>query len=221
MTNQQQAIRVLIADDQPLVRDGLAALLSLQAGLAIVGSATNGSEAVAQARTTRPDVILMDVRMPVLDGIGATERVRVEQPSCRVLMLTTFDDEEYIVSALKVGATGYILKDTPIPQLAEAIRQAHGGMFQLTPTAGARLAALLQRRIPLAPLIPTAYSQLSEREREVFALVVRGQSNQEIAQQLCISEGTVKNHLSRILATLHLRDRTHIIIFAYEHGLAT
>ena len=220
MTALDRPIRVLIADDQPLIRDGLSSLLALQSDLEIVGAATNGDEAVTLAFAETPDVILMDVRMPGSGGVVATRVITERKPECRVLMLTTFDDEEYVVSALAAGATGYLLKDTPMPLLVDAIRQAHEGMFQLTPSAGAKLVELLQRRGSPNTAVASSFEQLSERERQVFDLVVRGRSNGEIARELFITEGTVKNHLSRILATLSLRDRTQVIIFAYEHGLA-
>lgn len=219
MSALARPIRVLIADDQPLIRDGLSSLLALQSDLEVVGAAMNGDEAVTLAFAQKPDVILMDVRMPGSGGVEAARVITAQSPECRVLMLTTFDDEEYIVSALTAGATGYLLKDTPLPLLADAIRQAHEGMFQLTPSAGVKLAELLQRRGAPSRPVSSSFEQLSERERQVFDCVVRGQTNAEIARELFITEGTVKNHLSRILSTLSLRDRTQVIIFAYEHGL--
>jgi DNA-binding NarL/FixJ family response regulator len=207
-----ETIRLLIVDDQELMRDGLIAVLERQPGIIVVGAAGNGSEALEQIEQTAPDVVLMDVRMPVMDGVQATREIRTRMPHVHVLMLTTFDDEEYIVHALKAGAAGYILKNIPARELAESIRMAHKGILQLAPTAAAKVVA--QLRAPLsAPVIG-----LTQREREVMLLVAQGASNREIAEQLVISEGTVKSHISSILSQLGLRDRTQIAVYAHQQG---
>ena len=219
-------IRVLVVDDQRLMRDGIASLLSLQPGIAVVGTAANGEEAVAQAQSLEPDVILMDVRMPVLDGVAATAQVRRARPACQVLMLTTFDDDEYIVAALRAGACGYLLKDIPAPDLAQAIQAAHKGIYQIDPAVAGKVVAALSGNAPPppapagAPPPPaTRPDGLSSREIEVLRLIAQGASNREIAETLVISEGTVKNHISNILGRLGLRDRTQAALYARENGL--
>jgi DNA-binding NarL/FixJ family response regulator len=219
-------IRVVVADDQRLVRDGIASLLSIQDGVEVVGTASNGEEAVTQALELRPDVTLMDIRMPIMDGVEATRRIRRELPGCQVLMLTTFDDEEYVLEALKAGACGYLLKDIPAHDLASAIKAAHQGIYQLDPgVAGKMLLALSAEkgRAEPAPGVPTSathtVADLSAREVEVLRLIAKGASNREIAEHLVISEGTVKNHISNILNRLGLRDRTQAAIYAREAGL--
>jgi DNA-binding NarL/FixJ family response regulator len=204
-------VRVLVVDDQQLVRDGIASLLSIQPGIAVVGTAANGREAVEQAHATTPDVVLMDVRMPVLDGVEAVEVLRRELPSCRVVMLTTFDDEDYVVRALRAGASGYLLKDRPAADLADAVRLAYAGVAQLDASVTARLASTLDERAAPVPL--------TARELDVLRLVARGATNREIAAQLYLGEGTVKNHVSRILGRLGLRDRTQAALYARDHGL--
>lgn len=236
-TEQPGAIRVLVVDDQRLMRDGIASLLGIQDGIEVVGTASNGQEALASAADLRPDVVLMDMRMPVMDGVSATARLRRELPTCQVLMLTTFDDEQYIVEALRAGAVGYLLKDIPATDLAKAIQAAHKGIYQLDPSvAGKVLASLMY-----APHPGSSYSQepesilsdsrersmsspfiasdLTSREIEVLKLIARGATNREIARKLVISEGTVKNHISSILSRLGLRDRTQAAIYAKEKGL--
>lgn len=217
-------IRVLVVDDQRLMRDGIASLLSLQPGIVVVGTAANGQEAVAQAQALHPDVILMDVRMPVLDGVGATAQVRAARPACQVLMLTTFDDEAYVVEALRAGACGYLLKDIPAPDLAQAIQAAHKGIYQLDPAVAGKMVAGLIGSVPPAPAgaaTPPAArpGDLSSREIEVLRLIAQGASNREIAEALVISEGTVKNHISNILGRLGRRDRTQAALYARENGL--
>lgn len=219
-------IRVLVVDDQRLMRDGIASLLSLQPGIAVVGTAANGEDAVAQAQALQPDVILMDVRMPVLDGVAATAQVRAALPACQVLMLTTFDDEAYVVEALRAGACGYLLKDIPAPDLAQAIQAAHRGIYQLDPAVAGKMVAGLRGASPTAagaPGAPTApparLGDLSSREIAVLRLIAQGASNREIAEALVISEGTVKNHISNILGRLGLRDRTQAALYARANGL--
>ena len=221
---ESKRIRVLVSDDQRLVRDGIASLLSIQEGIEIVGTASNGEEAVEKALALKPDVALMDIRMPVMDGVEAARRIRRELPGCQVLMLTTFDDEEYVKEALKAGACGYLLKDIPAHDLASAIKAAHKGIYQLDPgVAGKMLLALSgagekARNEPEASATVVS-TELSAREVEVLRLIARGASNKEIAEQLVISEGTVKNHISNILNRLGLRDRTQAAIYAREEGL--
>lgn len=218
------AVRVLVADDQRLLREGIASLLEVQEGIAIVGQAASGREAVELALATRPDVVLMDVRMPEMDGIEATSELRRQLPACRVLMLTTFDDDEYILEALKVGATGYLLKDIPSEDLAQAIQAAHKGIYQLDPAVAAKVVASLAgapntagRNIASPDRL--ASDNLTDREVEVLRLVAQGVTNKEIARTLNISEGTVKNHISSILSRLGLRDRTQAALYAREQGL--
>jgi DNA-binding NarL/FixJ family response regulator len=221
----ESQVRVLVADDQQLIREGIASLLSIQPGIDVVGTARDGPEAVERALALQPDVILMDVRMPGYDGTQATARIRRELPACQVVMLTTFDDEEYVVRALRAGAAGYLLKDLPAAELASALRLAHAGIAQFGAQAAGRLAAALARHPAAAPAdaggtVPGQPGQpLTAREADVLRLVARGATNREIAAQLFLSEGTVKNHVSRILARLGLRDRTHAAIYARDHGL--
>ncbi|EWC61793.1 DNA-binding response regulator, LuxR family [Actinokineospora spheciospongiae] len=205
-----------MVDDQRLIRDGIASLLSIQPGIEVVGTAVDGRDAVDRALATTPDVILMDVRMPVLDGVGAVTILRDRLPTTRIIMLTTFDDEEYVVRALTAGAAGYLLKDLPAPDLANAVRLAHAGVAQLDATIATRLAkSLTAPKSPRAPHTPP----LTGRERDVLRLVAGGATNKEIAGHLYVSEGTVKNHISRILTRLNLRDRTQAAVYARDHGI--
>ena len=210
-------VRVLVVDDQRLIRDGIASLLGLQPGIAVVGTAANGREAVERALTLDADVVLMDVRMPEVDGIAALETLRSRAPHCRVVMLTTFDDEEYVVPALRAGAAGYLLKDLPARELAGAVRMAHAGVGQFDPAATARVAAALS---PSTIDSATSGLPLTARETDVLRLIARGATNREIATDLHLGEGTVKNHISRILTRLGLRDRTQAALYAREHGLS-
>lgn len=205
------SVRVLVVDDQQLVRDGIASLLGLQPGVVVVGTAADGREAVASAVELRPDVVLMDVRMPGLDGVGAAAMLAERVPSCRTVMLTTFDDEHYVTEALRVGAVGYLLKDLPAAELAQAVRLAHAGVAQFDAGVARQLAAPT----------PTGrvHEVLTAREVDVLRLVAAGSTNREIALRLHLSEGTVKNHLSRILGRLGLRDRTQAAVYAHDRGL--
>lgn len=215
-----ESIRVLLADDQHLIREGIASLLSIQAGIEIIGTAINGKDAVHLALELKPDVILMDIRMPEMDGIDATQLIRQQLMGCCVLMLTTFDDEEYIVKALQVGAIGYLLKDIPPVDLAQAIRLAHAGIFQLDPSVAGKLVGTLGETNPtVQPSGSPNTFDLSLRELEVLKLVAAGATNREIADTLIISIGTVKNHVSNILGRLDLRDRVQAAIFARENNL--
>jgi DNA-binding NarL/FixJ family response regulator len=212
-------VRVLVVDDQRLVREGVASLLALEPGVAVVGTAADGGEAVERAVVLRPDVVLMDVRMPGTDGVEATAAVRRRAPGVRVVMLTTFDDEEYVVRALRAGASGYLLKDLPVAELARAVRLAHAGVAQFDPSAVDRLLAALHRPPEAAASVAADRAGLTLREVEVLRLIARGATNREIAARLVVSEGTVKNHVSHILARLGLRDRTQAALHARDRGL--
>jgi DNA-binding NarL/FixJ family response regulator len=211
-------IRVLVADDQRLIRESIASLLDIQPGISVVGTAEDGRDAVDKVLALQPDVVLMDVRMPMMDGIEAVVELRQRAPGCRVVMLTTFDDEEYVVRTLRAGACGYLLKDRPAAELADAVRLAHAGVVQLDPAAAARVATALSRPTT-APVVDQAGQPLTNREMEVLRLVAAGATNREIAARLYVSEGTVKNHISRILGRLGLRDRVQAAIYARDRGL--
>ena len=213
-------IRVLIADDQSLVRTGFKMILDAQSGIEVIGEAGDGAAALTMARTLRPDVVLMDVRMPGTDGITATGRITAELPGTRILILTTFDLDDYVHAGLRAGASGFLLKDVPAPDLVAAIRTVAAGDAVLSPSTTRRL---IERFVPLLPAPAAATTDslaaLTNREREVFALVAKGRSNREIADALFLSEGTVKIHVSRLLGKLGLRDRVHAVILAYESGV--
>ncbi len=217
--NEQNEIRVLVVDDQNLIREGIASVLNIQVGITVVGTATNGEEAVAQAVALSPDLILMDVRMPVMDGIVATERVRHHLPDCQVVMLTTFDDDDFVVRSLLAGACGYLLKDIPADDLAQAVRSAHRRVYQLAPEVAGKLVGALKGVSARTEAANRIKSELTERELEVLRLLSTGATNAEIAGQLVVSEGTVKNHVSNILGQLRLRDRTQAAIYAIQNNL--
>jgi DNA-binding NarL/FixJ family response regulator len=218
-------IRVLIADDQTLVRVGLAALLASQPGLAVVGQAGTGEEAVQLARRLRPDIVLMDIRMPVLDGIAATRRILADQAGdggarpVRVIVLTTYDLDEYVYQALRAGACGFLLKHAPPEELLLGVRAAADGGALLSPQVTSRLLAEFTARRPGPRREPPELARLTPREREVLQLVVRGRSNTEIARALTVSHSTVKTHLGHALDKLGLRDRVQAVVYGYEHGL--
>jgi DNA-binding NarL/FixJ family response regulator len=215
-----EAVKVLLVDDQQLVRDGISALLSLQEGVEVVGSLADGKEAIDFMVKNEVDVILMDIRMPEMDGITATNILKQTYPHLRIIMLTTFDDEEYIIRSLQVGACGYLLKDIPTQDLAQAIQLAHSGIFQFSSTAMGKL--IDETYIQLASLVPRsndAFTNLTDREIEILDLVSTGATNKEIADQLFISEGTVKNYVSRILSALGARDRVQAAIYGLKNGL--
>lgn len=213
-------ITVLVVDDQRLVREGIASLLDIQDGVHVVGTAINGKQALEHALSLKPDVVLMDVRMPVMDGIAAATHLHDDLPDCKVVMLTTFDDDEYIIKSLQAGAVGYLLKDIPAADLAQAVRLAHAGIYQLAPSVAGKLIGqqLASPATSAASLPPDI--DLTERELEVLKWIATGATNREIAEQLYVSEGTVKNHVSSILSRLDLRDRIQAALFAHEHGLA-
>lgn len=210
-------IRVLLVDDQALFREGLSTLLSVHPDLLIVGEAADGEEAISQARALQPDLVLMDLRMPRLDGVTATRRLREIRPSSRVIILTTFDDDEYVFDGLRAGAAGYLLKDVSSEKLVEAIRATARGESFLQPAIAAKLVAEFARleEASVSKAQPLA-DPLSERELEILALVARGDSNKEIAAALFIAERTVKNHISNILSKLDVRDRTQAALKARE-----
>ena len=216
-------IRVLVADDQALVRAGFRMVVDAREDLTVVGEAADGAEAVAMAGELHPDVVLMDVRMPVMDGIEAARRVTaLGDHAPRVLMLTTFDADEYVYEALRAGASGFLLKDAPPQELAAAIRTVARGEALLAPTVTRRL---IERFVgmpaPAPQPPPAAMNDLSAREQEVLRLVARGMSNQEIADHLVVSTTTVKTHVARILMKLGLHDRTQAVVLAYETGFVT
>ncbi|WP_405925814.1 response regulator [Streptomyces sp. NBC_00035] len=217
MDEELVRVRVLVVDDQRLIRDGIASLLSIRPGIEVVGTAVDGRDAVAKTLELGPDVVLMDVRMPEMDGVEAVAVLRGRVPECRVVMLTTFDDEEYVVQALRAGAHGYLLKDLPAEELAQAVRLAHAGVTQLDSTVARHLTAALPSPTPVAKPAPAV--SLSPRETDILRLLAHGHTNREIAARLYLSEGTVKNHVSRILSRLALRDRTQAALRARDLGL--
>lgn len=216
-------IRVVVVDDQALVRDGIASLLALQDGIEVAGTAENGREGLFLIREEAPDVVLMDIRMPVLDGIAAAARLQEEQSVAKVLMLTTFDDEEYVVKSLKAGAVGYLMKDIPIDDLARAIRLAAGGTYQMDPGVMGMLVGRIggaesSDRPQPDPQAAALWESFTSREKDVLRCLARGDTNREIAAQVHLSEGTVKNYVSDILAAMGLKDRTRLALAAHRNG---
>jgi DNA-binding NarL/FixJ family response regulator len=215
------AIRILLVDDQTLFREGLRTLLSAQPDFLVVGEAANGQEALRLSASLHPQVALMDLRMPVLDGVAATRRLHDEQPEVRVIVLTTFDDDETVFDGLRAGAVGYLLKDTPSERLFEAIRATARGESFLQPSITAKVIAEFARLAEAAPKRADALAEpLSDREMEVLRLLARGSSNREIAGSLVIAEGTVKNHVTNILGKMGVTDRTQAALRARDLGLA-
>jgi DNA-binding NarL/FixJ family response regulator len=212
-------ITVLIADDQELVREGLRMMLDAEADLTVLGEAADGDQALAAARNHDPDVLLMDVRMPELDGIEATRRLVAAGGRARVLVLTTFDLDEYVYQAMKAGASGFLLKDANREQLVSAVRTVAAGESLLAPAITRRLIEDFCKRPPPTAGLPEADAHLSERDLEVLRLLARGLSNAEIATSLYLSDTTVKSHVAHILAKLNLRDRVQTVVFAYETGV--
>ena len=215
-------VRVLIADDQHLVRTGFRMILETEPGIEVIGEAATGREAVTIARELRPDVVLMDIRMPEIDGIEATRQIlaRNSEPPARVLMLTTFDLDEYVFDALRAGASGFLLKDVPADRLASAIRTIADGDALLAPAITRRL---IERFVAAPPAVsrPPGLDELTPRELEVLGLLAQGMSNAEIASELIIAETTVKTHLTRLLMKLGLRDRVQAVVLAYETGIVS
>ncbi|MGD1944638.1 MAG: response regulator [Leptolyngbyaceae cyanobacterium] len=207
-------IRLLLADDQAIFRQGLATLLSVEDDLEVVGQAENGDEAICLAEKLQPTVILMDVRMPGVDGVQATTEIHQRYPWMRILVLTTFDDDEYILQSLQAGALGYLLKRTPAPAISAAIRSVAQGYSQLSPTVALKAFSYLK---PVSQSSTAAISELSKREAEVLKLIGQGQNNQEIATALHLSEGTVKNYVTQVLNKLEMRDRIQAALWAQKH----
>lgn len=202
-------IRLLLVDDQSLIRRGLKALLKLESAVQIVGEADHGQAAIDQIPILQPDVVLMDVRMPIMDGVAATREITRQFSGVKVLVLTTFDDTEYVTQALQYGASGYLLKDTPVEELVQAIQLVQKGYTQLAP-------GLVAKVIAVPSALPAKWNELTPREQEILRLIAAGATNREIAQQLFIAEKTVKNHVSRILVRLGLRDRTQAAIWYWS-----
>jgi DNA-binding NarL/FixJ family response regulator len=211
------ALRVLVADDQELVRAGFCVILEA-AGFAVAGEAADGARAVSLAASERPDVVLMDIRMPVMDGLEATRRITALPSAPKVVILTTFDLDDYVYEALRAGASGFLLKDAPRGDLIAAIRVAAAGDALLAPSVTRRLIEAFARRPAAAAPAPSKLASLTPRERDILRLVARGRSNAEIARELVVSEATVKTHVGHLLAKLDLRDRVQAVILAYETG---
>ena len=213
-------IRILLVDDQPLFREGLRTLLSVHSDFEVVGEAGNGEEALKLVRSLLPSVVLMDLQMPVLDGVAATRRLKAEQPQCRVIVLTTFDDDEMVFDGLRAGALGYLLKDAPSEKLSEAIRLAARGESFLQPSVAAKVVAEFARLTSKPAMHSKVLVEpLSDRELEILRLIADGASNREIAGTLFLAEGTVKNHVTNILGKLGVRDRTQAALKARNTGL--
>ena len=213
-------IRILLVDDQALFRESLHAFLSLQSNYQIVGEASNGEEAVRIVSALKPDIVLMDVRMPVMDGVEATRRIHASHPACRVIMLTTFDDDEYVFEALRNGAVGYLLKDSSADKLREAIQAAARGESFLQPSITSKVLSEFTRLVKLVPEHPQPLPEaLSPRELEILRLISTGATNRHIAARLYITEGTVKNHVTEILGKLGVTDRTQAALKARDLGL--
>ncbi|HYH24766.1 MAG TPA: response regulator transcription factor [Blastococcus sp.] len=216
-------IRVLLVDDQPLLRTGFRLILQTEPDIEVVGEAADGEVALAQVRALQPDVVLMDIRMPRMDGVEATRRLGELESPPRVLVLTTYDLDEYVVESLRAGASGFLLKDAPADDLVDAVRVVHRGDAVIAPQITRRLLDRFARHLP-APTAGTSTSalpQLTDREHQVLLLVARGLSNAEIAAELVLSETTVKTHVSNLLMKLGLRDRVQAVVLAYERGLVT
>jgi len=215
-----ETIRLLLVDDQRLMRDGLRTLLELEPDLKVVGEAENGEIALALYQEISPDVVLMDIRMPVMDGVEATRRLRSEHPDSKIIILTTFDDNEYVFEGLRAGALGYLLKDVSGPELAEAIRTVSAGGSMIEPSVARKVVAEFARlAAPTPKATETLIDPLSEREVEILKLVAEGLTNKEIAAKLYLAEGTVKNYVTSILQKIDARDRTQAAIRARELGL--
>lgn len=209
-------INLLLVDDQDLIRRGLKALLTTDPELEVVGEAKNGQEAVLLVATLKPHIVLMDVRMPVMDGVAGTREICQQFPATKVLMLTTFEDQEYVTQALQAGASGYLLKDTPFEELTQAIHLIHKGYTQVGP--GLATKALSQAYAVAFPENSEIWTDLSDREKEIIRLIAQGYNNREIAQLLHIAEKTVKNYITNILSQLNLRDRTQLAIAVLQKG---
>jgi DNA-binding NarL/FixJ family response regulator len=219
-----RVIRCLIADDQAMVREGLAAMLAAEPGIMVAGQAVDGADAVRQARRLDPDVVLMDVRMPVMDGLEAARQIltaAADPGRPRVLMLTTFDLDEYVYEALRAGASGFVLKDATTAELIHAVTVVAAGEALLAPSVTRRLITDFTRKPPAVPAVPAALDVLTSRETEVLTLIAQGMSNTQISDTLCIAGETTRTHIKRILSKLGLRDRAQAVVIAYETGLVT
>ncbi len=212
-------IRVLVVDDETLVRDGISLMLGVESDIDVVGEARTGVEAVALARDKHPNVVLMDIRMPDMDGLEATARIIDDDSSVRVIILTTFDPDEYVYEALRAGASGFMLKDAPRHELVSAVRTVFDGGAMLSPTITSRLIGRFARRLEVDTSTSNRLDQLSDRERDVLVEIARGRSNDEIAQRLFIGAATVKSHINHVFTKLGVRDRAQAVAFAYESGL--
>ena len=219
-----RVIRCLITDDQAMVREGFAAMLAAEPGIMVAGQAVDGADAVRQARRLDPDVVLMDVRMPVMDGLEAARQIlatAADPGRPRVLMLTTFDLDEYVYEALRAGASGFVLKDATTAELIHAVKVVAAGDALLAPSVTRRLITDFTRKPPAVPATPVALDMLTSRETEVLMLIAQGMSNTQISDTLCIAGETTRTHIKRILAKLGLRDRAQAVVIAYETGLVT
>jgi DNA-binding NarL/FixJ family response regulator len=214
-------IRVLLVDDEAMIRTGLRMVLEAESDIEVVGEAADGAQAVTAAATLRPDVVLMDVRMPRLDGLAATQQILAANPAVKVVVLTTFNEDSYVRDALRLGASGFLLKVAPPERLVDAIRVAANGDALIDPLVTRQVIAALAYNMPdpLAADSPPALGQLTVREAEVLRMLAHGRSNAEIAADLVVGDATVKTHVARVLMKLGLRDRVHAVIYAYEHGL--
>jgi len=219
-----RVIRCLIADDQAMVREGFAAMLAAEPGIMVAGQAADGADAVRQSRQLDPDVVLMDVRMPVMDGLEAARQIlaaAADPGRPRVLMLTTFDLDEYVYEALRAGASGFVLKDATTAELIHAVTVVAAGEALLAPSVTRRLITDFTRKPPAVPAVPVALDVLTSRETEVLLLIAQGMSNTQISDTLCIAGETTRTHIKRILSKLGLRDRAQAVVIAYETGLVT
>lgn len=211
-------IRLLLVDDQPIFRQGLSSLLDLEEDLSVVGEASHGQEAIALTADLQPDIVLMDVRMPFCDGVQATQEIHTRYPWIRILVLTTFDDDEYVFQSLQAGALGYLLKSTPSREVAEAIRNLHRGYSQLGPTIAPKVFSQLSSATGDEKV--DSHTQFSDRELDILKHLGEGKSNREIAADLNLTEGTIKNHLTNIFCQLEVRDRTQAALWAHQHLLS-
>ena len=215
-------IKIMIADDQELIRESLRIVLNINSDMTVVGVAENGQETIDMVRAKKPDVILMDVRMPILDGVQCTRLIKEAHPEVRIIILTTFDDDEYVYNALKYGASGYLLKGVSVAELTQAVRTVVSGGAMINPNIALKVVKLFSQLAQgnfSVPVEEGAAALLSRTERKVTLLVGRGLSNKEIAEKLCLSEGTVRNNLSTVLSKLALRDRTQLAIWAVQTGM--
>ncbi len=213
-------IRIVLCEDQTLVRDGLRTILGLQPGMAVVGEAADGEQAVRRTLELRPDIVLMDIQMPVRNGVEATALITAARPETRVIVLTTFDYDDYVFEAIKAGAMGYLLKDVPARELIDVVRRVHAGESFIQPNVASKLLLEFGRRQRPAQSAPSPQADdLTERERDVLTLLAEGRSNRDIGAALHLAESTVKNHVSNILSKLHAANRTHAVTLAREQGL--